>query len=200
MAGNLAELYDVAVELGLPDESAMSDNQVLRGEALLSRVSDLFAQEAQRDFVPGVSTVRLKVQFIGRGRRAYVRLTERPNEVQEVTDDSGFAVTDFVVKGNEVHFSNRPVWDHFSVFYHQDDYLAEYVTVTYEHTDDIPAGVRQSVAGIVARYLALVDSTGSTVQPSASSLQVGTRSSGITTTHPAPLTSWAITSMPGCHQ
>lgn len=166
---NLAELSDVAVEMGLPDETAMSENQQQRATSLLSRVSDLFAQEAQRDFAPGTSTNRLRIQYLNRSR-AYVRLSEKPATVEEMTDDNGYAITDFTVKDNCVYFTNRPVYDGFS---YQPDTSVDFVTVTYVHTDPIPDGVRQAVAAIVARYIALADSTGSTVQPSASSLQAG---------------------------
>lgn len=166
---NLAEVYDVAVELGLPDESAMSDNQVMRAESLLSRVSDLFAQEAQRDFAPGTSTVRLRVQYRDI-RRAFIRLTERPSAVTELVDDDGRDIGDYTVKDFCVFFTNRPIYDGFSF---QSITAADFVTVTYDHDDPIPDGVRQAVAGIVARYIALADATGSTVQPSASSLQAG---------------------------
>ena len=174
MSGNLAELSDVAVELGLTNQTAMSENQRTRAGLLLSRVSDLVSQEAQRDFVPGTSTVRLKVQFNHhRRRKGFVRLTERPASVLSVINDADVTIVDFTVRQFEVHFKNITMWDRIWDQYELTDTEADFVTVTYTHNEPIPAGVRQAVAGIVARYIALSDATGSTVQPSASSLQAG---------------------------
>lgn len=173
MAGLLAELSDVAVELGLSDESAMSENQIARAELLLERVSSLFAQEAQRDFAPGTSTVRLKVQYSTR-RRCFVRLSETPSLVESMVNEFDVAITEFQVRQREVYFANSVFYDdYFWGRFDQSVYDADFVTVTYVHNDPIPAGVRQAVAGIAARYIGLSDATGSTTQPSARSLQAG---------------------------
>lgn len=169
MAGNLAELSDVAVELGLDNSTAMSENQRARAVTLIARVSDLFSQEAQRDFVPGESTVRIRVQYRSR-RNAFVRLSERPTEVSKVLSDDGRDITAYTIVGNEVRFTE---FVDFQAFSGVTPTYSDFVTVTYTHSDAIPTGVVQAVAAIVARYIALVDSTGSTVQPSASSLQAG---------------------------
>jgi hypothetical protein len=186
MTADLAELFDVAVELGLPDDTAMSENQRARAALLISRVSFLFAREAQRDFVPGTATVKLRIQY--EGRRAYVRVTEPPAEVSSIVDDNEQSITGYTVKGNEIWITNHTVYDHFSgLNYHH----PTFVTVTYLHTDPIPQGVRQSVAAIVARYIGLSDATGSTVQPSASSLQAG----GGIVTYRAGFAAWVTQSV-----
>lgn len=169
MAGNLAELSDVAVELGLASETAMSENQQMRALPLIARVSDLFAKEAQRDFVPGTSTVRLRVQYRSR-RNAFVRLSETPKEVDLITTDEGAEITAYAIVGNEIRFTEFVDFQQFSGV---TPTYSDFVTVTYDHDEPVPAGVKQAVAAIVARYLGLVDATGSTVQPSASSLQAG---------------------------
>ncbi len=196
--GDLTELVDVAVELGLADETELSDNQTARASSLISRVSDLWAQEAQRNFVPGTDTVRLKVIYrspLVHTNEAYVRLSEPPDSVTSVLDDQGNTIptTEYRLDKPQqlILFSslNYPRYPH-QFFGDRSAYL-EFVTVTYTHETPIPAAVRQIIAGIVARYVALPDSTGATAQPSAQSLQAG----GGIVTYRATFADWVTQSV-----
>ena len=153
----LAETSDVAVELGMSDDTAMSNAQKTRAEALLDRVSHLFAIEAQRDFEPGTVTNRLRVQHDSNG--AYVRLSENPDSIDSVVDDYGNDVAPqlYWLSGRQIRL--RSAKYPYERFRYSGPSL-DYVTVTYTHTDPIPAGVRQTVASIVARYMRLTDTVG----------------------------------------
>lgn len=196
--GDLTELSDVAVELGLADATAMSENQQARASSLISRVSNLWSQEAQRNFVPGTDTVRLKMIYRSpfvHTNEAYVRLSEPPDSVDEVLDEQGNVIPPTQYRLDKVQqlvtFTslNYPRYPH--QFFGDRAAYAEFVTVTYTHDTPIPAAVRQIIAGIVARYVALPDSTGSTAQPSAQSLQAG----GGIVTYRATFADWVTQSV-----
>ena len=175
---DLIDLSDVAVELGLLDSADMSDIQVARATPLISRVSYLFANEAQRDFVPGTSTNRFKVKWRSpyhHSEGAYVTLTERADSVEEIVDDDGIVVPaeNYTVNGKYIGFKTMNYPRYVRQFYGGASAYTEFVTVTYTHNDPVPPGVKQAVAGIVARYVALPDTTGSTTQSPTSSLRAG---------------------------
>lgn len=136
---DLATLDDVALALGLTDASAMSESQTARAESLLPHVSYLFAREAQRDFTPGESSVRLRVLDSG------VTLSENPSVSEEtpvtITDPDGNEVTSFAVKGREITVFSWP------------QYRPDFAYVTYTHSDEVPVAVSSAVAAIVARYM-----------------------------------------------
>ena len=178
LTDDLAELSDVAVELGLEGPDDMSDSQIARAKPLISRVSYLFASEAQRDFVPGTSTNRLKVRWrspLSHMRGAYVTLTENPTTVHDIVDDDGIAIpaANYKVDGKTIAFLTMNYPRYIYQFYGGTSPYTEFVTVTYTHDDPIPAGVKQAVAAIVARYIALPDTTGSTTTPAVTSLNAG---------------------------
>ena len=120
---------------------------------------------------------------------------EPPDTVDLVVDEQGNTIppTQYRVDTAQqlVVFStlNYPRYPH--QFFGDRSAYAEYVTVTYTHETPIPAAVRQIIAGIVARYVALPDSTGSTAQPSAQSLQAG----GGIVTYRATFADWVTQSV-----
>lgn len=142
MAG-LATDDDVAQALGLADASALSSAQSNRVAGLLARVSREFRREAERVFTPGTSTVRLLTV----GDR--VRLPETITTVTSVIDDDGDTV-DYTVDGQELvlETSGYPLWSGVPI------------TVTYTHSEAVPADVVAAVAAIVARHLTVDPSVG----------------------------------------
>lgn len=136
---DLATLDDVALALGLANSSAMSTSEKTRAEVLLPQVSYQFAREAQRDFIPGESSVRLRVLDSG------VTLSEVPSVTEEtpltLTDPDDREITSFTVKGREVTVNSWPSG------------RPDFVYVTYTHSTPVPDAVVSSVAAIVARYV-----------------------------------------------
>lgn len=146
----LAGLSDVAVQLGLPSDTAMSDNQIARASALLDRVSTLFATEAGRPFTAGEHVTRCRVSYDAY-KTAFVRLPEPPETVSRIVDDDGLEhdVAAWTLLGRELR---RPRRTRRKL---SEDTRPRYVTVTYESVDGIPPGVVEAVASIVARYIRL---------------------------------------------
>ena len=136
---DLATLDDVALALGLASASAMSTSQKARAEVLLPQGSFQFAREAQLDFTPGTSSVRLRVLDGG------VTLSEVPSVAEEtpitITDPDDNEVTSFTVKGREVTVNSWPGG------------RPDFVYVTYTHSALVPDAVVSAVAAIVARYV-----------------------------------------------
>jgi hypothetical protein len=140
---DLATADDVALALGLANAAALSTAQSLRVAGLLARVSREFRREAERDFTPGTTTVRL-LTVAGR-----VHLAETVDSVDDVTS----------VTYTDCH------GDTYELDYELDgqDLVLEYsghrltsgipVHVTYTHTAAVPADVVAAVAAIVARNL-----------------------------------------------
>ena len=150
---DLCTLDDVAHALGKENAGALSAGQQARAVPLIARLSRLFANEAQRPFAPGTSTARLRVI------NGSARCAERPSTVTEVVDDEGVAVTDFTVKGHEVVLNSfRTGWSDLTSFEALRTDAPDFVTVTYQHTDAVPAAVSSAIAETVARYLR-VDAT-----------------------------------------
>ena len=151
----LAGLSDVAVQLGLPSDTAMSDNQTARASALLDRVSTLFAREAGRPFVAGVHTNRLRVSY-DVYRTATVRLPEPPETVTRIVDDDGYEydLSAWTVRGRELA---RPRRTRHKL---SENTRPRWLTVTYSSVAGIPPGVVEAVASIVARYIRLADTVG----------------------------------------
>lgn len=136
----LATADDVAHALGLADADALSTAQSLRVDALLARVSREFRREAERDFTPGSTALRL-LTVAGR-----VRLPEPVTTIDDVEllDTLGDPVTieheldgqELVIRqGGRLLPSGIPV------------------TVTYTHSGATPDSVVADVAAIVARHL-----------------------------------------------
>lgn len=134
---DLATADAVAQALGLANAAAMSAAQTARTAVLLPQVSYLFEREAQRQFTPGEYTVRLRVID------SSLILTETPSEVTSVTDDDGNEVADtgYTIRGREIVVASWPVT------------RPDFATVTYSHSNTVPAAVSSTVAGIVARWL-----------------------------------------------
>jgi len=132
----LASRADVAQALGLDDENGLSESQANRVDALLERVSRLFAREAGRSFTPGLVTVRAAV-VAGR-----VRLPDSSDGGTVAVEDlDGVALT-AELDGLYVDVARNGCA------------LAtgELVTVTYTR-GETPESVTAAVAGIVARNL-----------------------------------------------
>lgn len=164
--GDLAEVSDVAAELGI-DEGDLSDTQVARIAALITRASVLFNDAAERDFAPGEYTHRLRVQYRSGYEsvsRAYVLLPEVPTEVSVL---DGSVTFNTHVEGREVALVSwiYPRDYHFDIPWNQ----PYFVTVTYSHDTPVPAAVNGAVAAIVARHMSLSESTGAAI-PVATSL------------------------------
>lgn len=151
----LAGLSDVAVQLGLPSDTAMSNNQVARASALLDRVSTLFATEAGRPFVAGEHVNRCRVSY-DVNRTAHVRLPEPPESVTSIVDDDGYEhdITAWTLRGREL---TRPKRTRRRL---SEDTRPRYVTVTYSSVAGIPPGVVEAVSAIVARYIRLSETVG----------------------------------------
>ncbi|WP_306365445.1 hypothetical protein [Nocardia sp. CC227C] len=129
----LAADTDVETQLGRSLTTAEQDKV---GD-VLAKASDLFRREAEQDFTPGESTVRLKVE----GGR--VRLPQAPaTEVTAVVDDDG-ADIDHELSGQwlTVTRDGTPMVSH------------EFVTVTYSHGGAVPDLVRITIAEIAAKVL-----------------------------------------------
>jgi hypothetical protein len=136
--------------LGLDDASAFDDAQTNRVDGLLVQVSRQFRREAEREFTPGTTTVRL-LTVAGR-----VRLSEPISEVVTVAarDCYGEPVdVDHTLDGQEllIHYPGGHLYPSGVV-----------ATVTYTHEEEVPEDVVAAVAGIVARHLS-VDSAAAQV-------------------------------------
>lgn len=156
----LATANDVAHALGLANAAALSAAQTLRVTALLARVSREFRREAERNFTPGTTTVRL-LTVAGR-----VHLAETVDDVTDVTSVTlrdcynDEVELDYELDGQDLIVENNG-WRLPS---------GVPVTVTYTHTAAVPAEVVASVAGIVARHL--------TVDPNSVAAQATEMSAG----------------------
>ena len=165
--GDLASLNDVAVQLGYDSADDMSTGERGRAAVLISKISDLFAEEAQRSFAPGVETVRLRVQYRSPyecNYSAFVRTSETPTTVTEVKDDTGhvFDTADYVINPVTAEISLLRLGDpNREREFSQRGGTPYFVTVTYTHDDPIPPAVVGTVAEVVARYMSLSGSTGS---------------------------------------
>lgn len=137
----LATPDDVAHALGLADADALTEAQSLRVDGLLARVSREFRREAQRNFTPGTTTVRLltvggRVRLAEAGVTGITSATTRDSYNQTQTLDTTVDGQDVILEQyGQLLGSGVPV------------------TVTYTHTGEIPDAVVASVAGIVARLL-----------------------------------------------
>lgn len=129
---DLAAQEDVVNVLG----RALTTSEEARVGHALSKASGMFRREAQREFTAGTSTVRLKVN----GGRVY--LSEPVASVSTVigSDES------------PVPFTREGQWLVTELS------SAQFVTVTYSHTGDVPDLVRDAVAEIAARALTTDDS------------------------------------------
>lgn len=144
----LAAAVDVAHELGLADENALSSEQTARVPGLLTKASATFRRVAGRQFSQGIYTHRLQV--VG-GR---VRLLESPVVgVQSVVDDSGNAVA-FTRVGDWLNVSGHHANNDasFACYQPAGGNSGWFVTATYTG-GDIPDEVKVAVAQIVARAL-----------------------------------------------
>ena len=142
---DLATADDVAKALGLEDGDSLSEAQSLRVDGLLARVSREFRREAERVFTPGTTTVRLLTVA---GRVHLTETVESVDQIQSVTMKNCYGDTvnvDYVLDGQDLCLEVNGYPLHSGVE----------VTVTYEHTADVPADVVAAVAGIVARHLTL---------------------------------------------
>lgn len=163
----LATADDVAQALGLADAAAFSTSQSVRVAALLARVSREFRREAERDFTPGTTTVKL-LTVAGR-----VRLTDPVTAVTSVTvlDCSGDPVdVEYEVDGQELLITHPAPS---TSFYPDGTGLypsGVEVTVTYSHTASVPEEVVAAVAAIVGRNL--------TVDPNSVAAQATDMSAG----------------------
>lgn len=142
----LAGASDVATELGLENEAALTPVQARRIPTLLVKASYLFRKAAQRQFAEGPYTHRLKVQ----GGR--VRLPEGPiSAVAAVVDDSGNTVT-FTRNGDwltvEGHHNHQNSFD----CYRPTGGSDWFVTATYTG-GGVPDVVKVAVAQTVAAAL-----------------------------------------------
>lgn len=140
---SLALPDDVAHALGLADADALTEAQGARVDGLLVQVSRMFRREAEREFTPGTTTLKL-LTVAGR-----VRLPEPITEVVTVTMADVF--------GNPVDVVHTV--DGQELLLHD---LGGYlypsgvpVTVTYTHDAEVPEDVTAAVAGIVARHLSV---------------------------------------------
>lgn len=137
----LATPDDVAHALGLADADALTEAQSARVDGLLARVSREFRREAERNFTPGTTTVRLltvagKIRLAEAGVTGITSATTRDSYNQTQTLDTTVDGQDVILEQyGQLLGSGVPV------------------TVTYTHTGEIPDAVVASVAGIVARLL-----------------------------------------------
>lgn len=151
----LAAPDDVAHELGLEDADALSESQTARVTSVLVRVSRKFRREAEREFTPGTTTLRL-LTVAGR-----VRLPDLIDEVETVTvaDCDGDPVdVDYTVDGQEllIRYPGGHLYP-----------SGVAVTVTYTHTADVPHDVVDAVAAIAARHLTVDPADARIVQETA---------------------------------
>ena len=134
----LATAADVAAALGLADESDLSDEQAVRVDPLLAKVSRRFRLEAQRSFTPGTYTHYLRIHG------GAVRLEEVPSQVTSVTV---LGVTDlsYELINNWLVFDD---WQSLRI-------NGQTAEIVYQWEADVPADVVAAVADIVARNLML---------------------------------------------
>ena len=134
----LATAADVAAALGLADESDLSDEQAVRVDPLLAKVSRRFRLEAQRSFTPGTYTHYLRIHG------GAVRLEEVPSQVTSVTV---LGVTDlsYELLNNWLVFDD---WQSLRI-------NGQTAEIVYQWEADVPADVVAAVADIVARNLML---------------------------------------------
>lgn len=127
----------MAIELGLAEESDLTDVQAARIPSLLTKASYLFRQAADRQFTNGSYTQRLQVV----GGRA--RLPETPvDDVDSVVDDDG----------DEVDYTVDGAWIDLSGSVKRRGGTGWFVTVAYTG-GAVPDEVRVTVAQMVARGL-----------------------------------------------
>lgn len=143
---SLAAAVDVAHELGLADESALSSEQAAKIPGRLTKASTLFRLHAGRQFTASTYTHRCMVV----GGRCHP--LETPiTSVQSVVDDSGNNVA-FTRVGNALNVSGHHGDNEssFACYQPQGVNSGWFVTVTYEG-GGVPDDVRVTVAEIVAR-------------------------------------------------
>lgn len=139
----LAAPADVALALGLEDEDSFTAAQTNRVDGLLVRVSRRFRREAEREFTPGTTTLRL----ITVGGSVHL-----PDSVEGVDDVTSATMTDchgdiveltYTVEGQQLSLERNgyPLPSGIPV------------SVTYTHTAEVSAEVTADVAAIVARLL-----------------------------------------------
>lgn len=151
----LASTADVAVELGLEDDSQWTATEQIRIGSLLTKASYVFQQAAGRQFTTDTYTHR--VQVVG-GR---TRLLESPvTAVSAVVDDSGNDVT-YTRNGDWLNVSGHHTTDNsFDCYRPTDLSTGWFVTATYDG-GGVPDIVKVTVAQAVARALN-VDPTAAT--------------------------------------
>lgn len=156
----LATANDVAQALGLASSSELSAAQSARVAGLLARVSREFRREAERDFTPGITTVRLLTVA---GRVHLVETVESVDDVTSATMQDCYGDTvalDYALNGQQLVLEDDG--------YPLPSGVA--VTVTYTHTAAVPDEVVATVAGIVARHL--------TVDPNSAAAQATDMAAG----------------------
>ncbi len=143
----LAAAVDVAHELGLEDDDALSSTQTARIPGLLIKASSTFRRLAGRQFTPDIYTHRCQV--IG-GR---FRPLETPVvSVESVVDDSGNVVA-YTRSGDWFIVSGHHDTDASFACYRPEGLSSGwFVTINYTG-GGIPEDVRVTVAQIVARAL-----------------------------------------------
>ena len=134
----LATAADVAAALGLADADALSDEQAVRVNPLLAKVSRRFRLEAQRSFTPGTYTHFLRIHA------GAVRLEEIPSQVTSVTV-SGVTDIDYSLLNNWMLFDD---WRSLRI-------NGQTAEIVYQWETPVPADVIAAVADIVARNLML---------------------------------------------
>ena len=171
--GDLAELNDVAVELGYENADGMSDVQKARAAALVPQVSSMFEDASERFFAPGTYTHRLRVQYRSlyeRAHQTFIHLTEKPATVTEVKDEEGNVVPsdNWFVQGQDIILKSL-AYPHHEGIWGMHGHRPYFVTVTYSHDNPVPPAVKQSVASVVARYVRLAEANAG-IMPGVTSL------------------------------
>lgn len=144
---SLATTADVAVELGLEDDSEWTETEQIRIGSLLTKASYVFRQAAGRQFTTNTYTHR--VQVVG-GR---ARLPESPvTAVSAVVDDSGNNVA-YTRNGDWLNVSgHHDTAASFSCYRPPDLGTGWFISATYTG-GGVPDIVRITVAQAVARAL-----------------------------------------------